>query len=123
MVRIVRNSSNLVEGLEGYSYYEICNLVLEHIYNCIEEFDMSCSILAIAIYGSRIRHTSTPRSDLDVIVEYEGDEREDNCFNLFCEAPLYINNIKVDINPITQYKSGSIDSFIERCKIYDSKFS
>ncbi len=122
MVRIIWNGSSLIDGLEDYSYFEICQSVLAHISDCIEEYDMECRVTAMSIYGSRKRLTSTIESDLDVVVEYEGKEREDDCFNLFNEEPLYINDIKVDINPIKASKSGHIEDFLERTKIKSVEF-
>ncbi len=75
MVKVIYNQSEVIEGLESYSIDEICHIVLRHISTCIEEYEMSCCIIAIAIYGSRNKHTSTDISDLDVIVEYIGSER------------------------------------------------
>ncbi len=120
MVKVIYNQSEVIEGLESYSIDEICHIVLRHISTCIEEYEMSCCIIAIAIYGSRNRHTSTDISDLDVVVEYIGIEREDDCFNIFNLNPLYIEDIKVDINPITKFKSGDIVSFLEKCRRYDA---
>lgn len=63
-----------------------------------------------------IHQTPNP---MDIVVEYDGEEREDDCFNIFNNSPLLIDSIKVDINPISNYKTGSIDFFLEKSRLYD----
>ena len=57
---------------------------------------------------------------LDVIVEFKGDIREDVFFDLLHEDDFEINGIKVDINPITEGKSGNIEDYYNRTKNYNS---
>ena len=82
----------------------------------VESADADAEIVDIAIIGSRTNGTAKPDSDLDVLVEFKGKEREDDMFNMLAEAdePLVINGIKVDINPIRADKSGTIAEFLER---------
>lgn len=47
-----------------------------------------------------------------MVVEYIGDEREDDMFNLLHEDKLSIGGIKVDINPITSYKTGTLEEYL-----------
>lgn len=76
-------------------------------------------VTGIRIIGSRASGTAREDSDLDVLVEYEGDISEDSLFNaLNGEDGLEIDGIKVDINPITPGKSGTIQEFLERNKDY-----
>ena len=58
-------------------------------------------IIDIELYGSRIKEAARKDSDLDILLEYKGNIREDDLFNLLNEEPLYIEGIKIDINPIT----------------------
>lgn len=120
MVKIVNNGSQLIDGLESYSYRDICILVLDFLLNIIDQNEMDCEISAIALYGSRCCHASRLNSDLDVVVEFSGKEREDHCFNLFNEEALFIEGIKIDINPITRFKTGDINRFLEKSREYDA---
>ena len=45
-------------------------------------------------------------SDLDVVVELSTNEREDDLFNAFNEDGLHIDEVKIDINPITAKRIG-----------------
>lgn len=58
-------------------------------------------IIDIELYGSRTKKTAREDSDLDILLEYKGNIREDDLFNILNDDTLYIDDIKVDINPIT----------------------
>ena len=58
-------------------------------------------IIDIVLYGSRTKESPRKDSDLDILLEYKGNIREDDLFNILNDDPLYIDDIKVDINPIT----------------------
>lgn len=120
MSRMVVNGDGMVDGLQSFSYERICQLVLSHIFNCIKKYDMDCMPIALAIHGSRGRHASCPTSDLDIVFEYSGTEREDDCFNCINENPLFIEGIEVDINPIRQCETGNLDRYLGRSHQYDS---
>lgn len=109
-----------IQGLESYSEEEIKKYVREFVQQEVEDADADAEIVDIAIIGSRTTGTAKPDSDLDVLVEYKGKEREDDLFNLLQDAdePLFIEGIKVDINPITEGKSGTIAEFLDRNKDY-----
>lgn len=109
-----------IQGLEDYSEDEIKDIVLNYVQQQLEDADADVKLMDIAIIGSRTNGTANPDSDLDVLVEYKGKEREDGLFNLLNDDddPLVINGIKVDINPITEGKSGTIAQFLKRNKDY-----
>jgi len=45
-------------------------------------------------------------------VEYIGDAREDHLYNVFHEDGFSIDGIKVDINPITECKTGALYEYL-----------
>ena len=47
-----------------------------------------------------------------MVVEYKGRENEDDLFNAFNEDGLMIGGIKVDINPITEGKTGTLATYL-----------
>ena len=110
-----------VQGLEGYSEEEIKDIAREYIEETVSELGLDAKVVDIAVYGSRSRGTAREDSDLDIVVEYSGNEREDTMFNILndAETALEIEGIKVDINPITKGKSGSLSEFMQRVKDYD----
>lgn len=111
-----------VQGLEKYSRDEIKDIVNNYIQNKLEENDLlDVTIDGSEIIGSRNRGNGKNNSDLDLVVEYLGDIREDDLFNVLNEEPLEIEGIKVDINPITADKSGTLEEYLKKSKQYDKE--
>ena len=75
----------------------------------------------MAIVGSRNRGDANTDSDLDVVVEYKGDAREDDMFNVLNEIALIIENIEIDINPINADKTGTLSEYLTKSKEYDRR--
>lgn len=76
--------------------YEILDIVKSYV---LDKIDVG--IIDIELYGSRTKEAAREDSDLDILLEYKGNIREDDLFNILNDDPLYIDDIKVDINPIT----------------------
>lgn len=57
-------------------------------------------------------------SDLDVALSYTGDIREDAFFNLLQENGMRIAGLKIDINPISLEKTGTLQEYIKRAEQY-----
>lgn len=110
-----------VQGLENYRRWDIETIVHDFFNERFEGVDDAPTPGLIEIYGSRGRGTAHDGSDLDVVVEYEGDWKEDAVFNILHEEPLEIDGINVDINPITEGQTGSMRKFMERSREYDSQ--
>lgn len=53
-----------------------------------------------------------------MVVSYEGSIREDDLFNIFHEEKFEIAGVKVDINPITEEKTGSLAEYLELADQY-----
>ena len=51
-------------------------------------------------------------------MEYKGREHEDDLFNAFNEDGLMIGGVKVDINPITEGKTGTLATYLPRVESY-----
>ena len=68
--------------------------------------------------GSRCRGLEGKNSDLDVVVQLSGNEREDDLFNLLHEDKFRIGGVLVDINPITEYKTGTLEEYLPGVEKY-----
>lgn len=68
--------------------------------------------------GSRCRGIEKFGSDLDVVVDYKGNIREDDFFNILHEDGFAIAGIAVDINPITEDKTESLAEYLESAEQY-----
>ena len=97
---------------------EIEETVKCHVQAKIEEYDINATIEDVAVTGSRCRGLEHEGSDLDVVVELSTAEREDDLFNAFNEDGLHIGEVKVDINPITAQRTGTLESYLPQVEEY-----
>ncbi len=79
----------------------------------IIENDLDAQVENVIISDSRCRGIEKNRSDLDVVVDYKGTIREDDFFNILHEDGFTIAGIVVDINPITEDKTGLLAEYLE----------
>lgn len=110
------------EIIKGYSEDELYEIIKNYLKEVLELNDINTDIVNIQIIGSRNKGTSNPKSDLDVLIEYNNDSiSEDSLFNILNddEDRLFINDIEVDFNPITPSKSGTLEEWLERNYNYD----
>ena len=75
--------------------YKIKQIVKSYV---LDKIDIE--IIDIELYGSRTKEAAREDSDLDILLEYKENIREDDLFNILNEESLYIEGIKIDINPI-----------------------
>ena len=104
--------------VEGMNATEVEDAVRDYLMDTIRRQDLLIQIGEVMVYGSRCRGTEKTTSDIDIVVEYKGDIREDDLFNLFHEDEFLLGNHKVDINPIKDDKSGNIADFLRQAAIY-----
>lgn len=91
----------MIQGFESYSIEQIEGIVLEHISDVFTDIGIDVEIIDVEIYGSRTRGEAKADSDLDVKVKYKGAEKDYALFNILNDddSALYIDGIRVDINP------------------------
>ena len=117
-----KSEKNVVQGLEGYDEGEILNAIRGDIEIMLDDAGLDgVTIKGMALNGSRKRGDGREGSDLDVVVEYEGDISEDGLFNILNENPIEIEGIRVDVNPITKGKSGTLEEYMKRSRAYDEE--
>ena len=102
----------LFHAIEGMGAKDIEDMVAEYIRCKLKENDYDVIIKDVILYGSRSQGLESKDSDIDILVEYMGDKREDDMFNLLHEDGLTIGGIVVDINPITAGRSGTIEMYL-----------
>lgn len=106
------------QPIDGLGVTEIEEMVEEYVNAKLSETDFDATARGVVISGSRCRGLEGKSSDLDVVVEYIGDEREDDMFNLLHEDKLKIGGVPVDINPITKCKSGTLEEYLPGVEKY-----
>ena len=104
--------------INGLGATEIEEIVAEYINVKLMENDFDAFIRGVVLSGSRCRGLEKKHSDLDVVVEYNGDEREDDMFNLLHEDKFSIGGILVDINPVSKYKTGTLEEYLPSVEKY-----
>ena len=90
---------------------EIEETVKCHVQAKLDESGIDAEIVDVAVVGSRCRGLEQDGSDLDVAVELSTSEREDVLFDTFNGDALHIGGVKVDINPITAQRTGTLETY------------
>lgn len=117
---------------ENDSLTEIAEAIRADLELICREYEIPVTLKNIVVYGSRSKGYEHEGSDLDILVEYEGDFREDELFALFhdSEEPLQYHGIPVDVNPIRAEESGTIrtylpaaDAFLEHKHMIQTAFA
>lgn len=104
--------------VDGMSAGEIEEMVSYYVQAKIIENDLDAQVENVIISGSRCRGIEKNGSDLDVVVDYKGTIREDDFFNILHEDGFTIAGIVVDINPITEDKTGLLAEYLESTEQY-----
>ena len=87
----------------------------------IEQIGLSeeVRLLGARVYGSRTREGMYQEtSDVDVVLSYTGNIREDDFFNILHESGMKITGLSVDVNPISTEKTGTLEKFMEDAEKY-----
>ena len=112
-------TNELFHEISEMNLAEIEETVKRHVQSKIDEYVIQAEIVDVAVSGSRCRGLEREGSDLDVVVELSTNEREDDLFNAFNnDDGIYIGGIKVDINPITTQRTGSLETYLPQVEDY-----
>ena len=111
-------TGELFRGINGQTQEDIELSVYAYLQSKIDEYGINIKLVDMAVSGSRCRGLEKAGSDLDVVVEYKGRETEDDLFNAFNEDGFMIGGIKVDINPITEGKTGTLGEYLPGVETY-----
>lgn len=104
--------------IDGMSATEIEGMVSDYVQSKIDENNLEAEVVGVVVSGSRCRGIEKVGSDLDVVLEYKGSIREDNFFDILHEDEMEIGGVKVDINPITEGKTGTLESYLPAVEKY-----
>ncbi len=108
-------------ALNGQSRVGIEETVLCYAQAQIDGMGLSeeVELLGARVYGSRSREGLYHEgSDIDVVVSYSGDLKEDAFFNALHEGDFKIAGIPVDINPISTEKTGTLEEYLKSAEEY-----
>lgn len=109
------------KSLNGQSRAEIEEMVLCYAQAQIDGMGLTdeVKLLGARVYGSRTREGLYQEgSDVDVVVSYTGNIREDDFFNVLHEDGMKLLGLPLDINPISTEKTGTLEEFIKNAEKY-----
>lgn len=107
-------------ALNGMNRAEVEYDVLAHTRAVLEEMGLENEVTLIGarVYGSRSRDDLyCEDSDLDVVLSYRGNLREDSFFDKLNSYGMAIAGIKVDINPISEERI-TLAEYIKESEAY-----
>ncbi|MCM1524784.1 MAG: DUF3849 domain-containing protein [Ruminococcus sp.] len=99
---------NTAEGIEEN--------VTEYINGILADNGIEAEIIEAAVYGSRSRNLEKENSDIDIVVEYSGDIKEDTLFNILHEKVFETGGVEIDINPIRAQESGTLETYLPKAE-------
>lgn len=116
-----RKTDEIFHRIDGMGASEIERIVSDYVQSKIDENNLDAEIVGVVVSGSRCRGIEKAGSDLDVVLEYKGNVREDAFFDILHEDGMEIGGVKVDINPITEGKTGTLESYLPAVEEYLSQ--
>ncbi len=111
-------TEELFHNISELNATEIEETVRRHVQAKLEETGIAANIVDVVVSGSRARGLEQDNSDIDVVVQLDTAEREDDLFSILNEDSLYIGEVKVDINPITEAKTGTLETYLPQVEQY-----
>ena len=119
-IRFTSELGRCETALNGMGRAEIEYEVLFHARAVLEEMGLENEVTLIGarIHGSRSRdNLYRADSDLDVVLSYRGNIREDSFFNELNSYGMAIAGIKIDINPISEERI-TLAEYIKESEAY-----
>ncbi len=105
-------TDEMFHSIEGMDAREIENMVWDFIQTTIDENSLDAEIVDVVILGSRCRGLEKIDSDLDAVLEYKGNIREDTFFDILQGTEMKLGRVNVDIKPITEGKTGTLGDYL-----------
>ena len=118
VVAFKNRTEQFFQNIGQYSLADIGQNIKSYVQEKIEEYGLDAKIVDMAVIGSRSRGIGQKNADLDVAVEFMGNEREDALFEIFHEDSFTIDGVKVDINPIKAEKTGTLEMYLPKAEKY-----
>lgn len=111
-----------VSPIEGYTAEEVIDIITPEIENILNENGVdNAAIAEVWLHGSRMRGDAKRNSDLDAVLFYKGDAREDDLFNIIADNAITIDGVKVDVNPIRIESDEDITRYKQKSQQYDAE--
>lgn len=113
-----KKTDEMFHWVDGMGASEIEGIVSDYVQSKIDENNLEADVISVIVSGSRCRGIEKAGSDLDVVLEYKGNVREDAFYDILHEDEVEIGGVKVDINPITEGKTGTLETYLPGVEAY-----
>lgn len=111
-------TDELFHAVDDQTPENIEQMVLAHVREILADYDMEAEAVDAVMTGSRCRGLEREDSDLDVVVEIHGTEREDILLDVLNNEWFATGGVKIDIIPITPEKTGTLAEYLPRVEQY-----
>lgn len=122
ILEYIKESSIKIKGLANVTTDDIIEYVSGIVDKIISECDLDIEVLDYYVHGSRVFGNPREDSDLDIVLYYKGNIKEDALFNIFHDEEyadqFTYDGVELDINPIRDQETGSLDNYIKKDKLY-----
>lgn len=114
--------NNKIYGMGETTIEDIVDYVQYKLEEIISDCELDVNIIELYVHGSRINGNPHKDSDLDIALYYRGNIKEDALFNILhddeYEDILTYDGVYIDINPIRDEETGSLDKYKEWANNY-----
>ena len=112
-----------LKGLNNVTTTDIIDYIEPIINEMISDNNLNIKVKDYYVHGSRVFGNPRQDSDIDVVLYYEGNIKEDALFNILHDDDEYkdqfiYDDIEIDVNPIRDEETGSLQKYIEKDKNY-----
>lgn len=121
IIKSFRNKTDsMFHSIEGISAHDLELAIWNYVQDKLKKENLDVEILNVVLTGSRARGLEQNNSDIDFVLEYMGDIKEDFLFNVLHNENIRINNLNfpIDINPIRSEETGPLEQYLPRVEEY-----
>lgn len=117
--------NNKIYGMGETTIEDIVDYVQYKLEEIISDCELDVNIIELYIHGSRLNGNPHKDSDLDIALYYKGSIKEDALFNILhddeYEDIFTYDGVYIDINPIRDEETGSLDKYKEWASNYKNE--
>ena len=102
--------------VDGQTAHDIEDTVRDYVQGVLNDGGIDAEIVDLAVTGSRSRGLESDGSDIDVVIEFSSELKEDALFNILHEQAFDVGGIAIDINPIRKEETGTLGEYLENAE-------
>lgn len=106
------------KSFNNFSVHDVESDVHLYVKGLCDSNDLDVEIQEVILTGSTNDGSEPSNSNLNVVVEYKGNFREDALFNILHESKFELAGRMIDINPIRECETGSLEVYLQSLEKY-----